>query len=156
MAKSMDPDHMRQLIWSTLFAKAYLSQYRVIMVLVHRKISFVARANTPTSLHIHSLIMAATAHLHHNHHNQRQFFFFFSQNLLILFLFFHQKHWYSLVVPTLKSLWSPGPSCWKLTMSLVNISLNLWSSNMAYMQIFLLTKCICKSYSHFSAKIPVN
>ena len=31
-----------------------------------------------------------------------------------------------------------GPSCSKLTMSLVNVSLNLWSSNMAYALIFLL------------------
>ena len=156
MAKSVDPDHMRQLIWVYTVCKGLsVPILRVIMVLVHRKISFVARANTPTSLHIHSLIMAATAHLHHILLG-KAVFFFFSQNLLILFLFFHQKHWYSLVVPTLKSLWSPGPSCWKLTMSLVNISFNLWSSNMAYMQIFLLKKCICKSYSHFSAKIPVN
>ena len=44
-------------------------------------------------------------------------------------------------------IYKPGPNCSKLTMSLVNVSLNLWSSNMAYMLI------ICKSYSHFfSAK----
>ena len=33
------------------------------------------------------------------------------------------------------------PSCSKLTMSLVNVSLKLWSLNMAYMLIFLLKKC---------------
>ena len=41
-------------------------------------------------------------------------------------------------------------------MSLVNISLKLWSLNMAYMLIFLLKNvsrfCICKSYSHFFSK----
>ena len=43
------------------------------------------------------------------------------------------------------SIWSgctlfatyPGPSCSKLTMSLVNVSLKLWSLNMAYTLIFL-------------------
>ena len=35
----------------------------------------------------------------------------------------------------------PGPSCSKLTMSLVNVSLKLLSLNMAYMLIFLLKKC---------------
>ena len=34
-----------------------------------------------------------------------------------------------------------GPSCSKLMMSLVNVSLNLSSSNMAYRLIFLLKKC---------------
>ena len=48
----------------------------------------------------------------------------------------------------------PGPSCSKLTMSLVNVSLKIWSLNMVYIVIFLLKKnvssfCICKSYSHF-------
>ena len=65
---------------------------------------------------------------------------------------------------------STGLSCSKLTVSLVNVSLNLWSLNMAYTQIFCWKKnkqtkkrwvakatCICKSYSHFfSAKIPVD
>ena len=41
-------------------------------------------------------------------------------------------------------------------MSLVNVSLKLWSLNMAYMLIFLLknvsSNCICKSYSHFFSK----
>ena len=32
---------------------------------------------------------------------------------------------------------SPGPNCSKLTMSSVNVSLKLWSLNMAYMLIFL-------------------
>ena len=44
---------------------------------------------------------------------------------------------------------SPGPSCSKLMMSLVNISLKLWSLNMVYMLIFLLKNvssfCICMS-----------
>ena len=51
----------------------------------------------------------------------------------------------------------PGPSCSKLTMSLVNVLLKLWSSNMAYMLIFFAEEnvssfCICKSYSHFFSK----
>ena len=37
-------------------------------------------------------------------------------------------------------------------MSLVNVSLKLWSLKMAYMLIFLLKKCICKSYSYFFSK----
>ena len=37
-------------------------------------------------------------------------------------------------------LWYPGPSCSKLTMLLFNVSLKLWSLNMAYMLIFLLKK----------------
>ena len=50
-----------------------------------------------------------------------------------------------------------GPTCSKLTMSLVNVSLKFFSSNMAYMLIFLLKKnvssfCICKSYPHFFSK----
>ena len=55
-----------------------------------------------------------------------------------------------------------GPSCSKLTMSLVNISVKCWSLNMAYTLICFAEKnvssfCKCKSYSHFfSAKIPVN
>ena len=36
-----------------------------------------------------------------------------------------------------------GPSCSKLTMSLVNVSLKLWSLNMADMLIFLLKKKKC-------------
>ena len=36
---------------------------------------------------------------------------------------------------------TPGPSCSKLTMSVVNISLKLWSLNMAYTLIFLLKNC---------------
>ena len=42
-------------------------------------------------------------------------------------------------------------------MSLVNLLLNLWSLNMAYMLIVLLKNvssfCICKSYSHLFSKI---
>ena len=34
-----------------------------------------------------------------------------------------------------------GPVVQKLTMSLVNVSLKLWSLNMSYMLIFMLTKC---------------
>ena len=52
------------------------------------------------------------------------------------------------------TLWS-WSSCSKLTMSLVNLSLKLWSLNMAYALIFLLKK-IVSSYSHFFSKIPVN
>ena len=37
--------------------------------------------------------------------------------------------------------WQIGPSCSKLMMLSVNISLKLWSLNMAYMLIFLLKKC---------------
>ena len=36
---------------------------------------------------------------------------------------------------------TPGPSCSKLRMSLVNVLSNLLSLNMAYMLIFLLKKC---------------
>ena len=53
-------------------------------------------------------------------------------------------------------------SCSKLTMSLVNVSLKLWSLNMAKALIFLLKK-ICEKLLHlqklltfFSAKIPVD
>ena len=35
---------------------------------------------------------------------------------------------------------NPGPSCLKLTMSLVNVSLKLWSLNTAYTLLFLLKK----------------
>ena len=56
----------------------------------------------------------------------------------------------------LSQIKNSGPSCSKLMMSLVNISLKLWSLNMAYTLIFLLKKCssfcICKSYSHFFSK----
>ena len=38
------------------------------------------------------------------------------------------------------SIWTPGPICSKLTMSLVKISLKLWSLTMAYTLIFLLKK----------------
>ena len=59
-----------------------------------------------------------------------------------------------------KPVWSPGPRCSKLTMAFVNVSLKVWSSNMAYTLIFLLTNvssfCICKSYSHFFIKNTVN
>ena len=34
-----------------------------------------------------------------------------------------------------------GPSCSKLIMSLVNVSLKLWSLNMAFILLFLLKKC---------------
>ena len=37
-------------------------------------------------------------------------------------------------------LYQPGPSCSKLTMSLVNVSLKIWSLSMAHMLIFLLKK----------------
>ena len=51
---------------------------------------------------------------------------------------------------------SSEPSCSNLTMSLVNVSLKLWSLNMVYTLIFLLKNvssfCICKSYSHFFSK----
>ena len=47
---------------------------------------------------------------------------------------------------------TPEPSCSKLTMSLVNISLKLWSLNMAYTLIFLLKKKKCNSYPHFFSK----
>ena len=51
----------------------------------------------------------------------------------------------------------PGPSCSKLTMWLVNISLELCSLNMAYTLINIFAEkmcsfCICKSYSHFFSK----
>ena len=51
----------------------------------------------------------------------------------------------------------PEPTCSKLMMLLVNVSLKLWSLNMPYMLIFLLKKnvssfCICKSYSHIFSK----
>ena len=45
------------------------------------------------------------------------------------------------VLKCLYCIWGkPGPSCSKLMMSLVNVSLKLWSLNMAYMLIFLLKK----------------
>ena len=50
----------------------------------------------------------------------------------------------------------PGPSCSKLMMSLVNVSLKLWSLNMANMLNFcgknVSSFCIFKSYSHFFSK----
>ena len=42
-----------------------------------------------------------------------------------------------------------GPSCSKLVMPLVNVSLKIWSLNIAYTLIFLLKKC---EYSHFFSK----
>ena len=55
-----------------------------------------------------------------------------------------------------KKIHLTGPSCSKLTMSLVNVSLKHWSLNMAYTLIFLLKNvssfCICKSCSHFQQK----
>ena len=45
-----------------------------------------------------------------------------------------------------------GPSCSKLTMSLVNDSLKFTSSHTQICWNFLLKICECKSYSHFSAK----
>ena len=54
----------------------------------------------------------------------------------------------------------PGPSCSKLTMSLVNVWLKLWSLYMAYMLIFLLQTvsafAFAKASHIFSAKIPIN
>ena len=52
-------------------------------------------------------------------------------------------------------LYLPGPSCSKLTMSLVNVSLKFRSLNMAYTLIFLLKKKMWvafASYSHFFRK----
>ena len=49
-----------------------------------------------------------------------------------------------------------GPSCWKLTMSLVNVSLKFTSSDTQICWNFLLKKCEklsqCKSYSNFFSK----
>ena len=49
-----------------------------------------------------------------------------------------------------------GPSCSKLTMSLVNVLLKHWSLIMAYMLFFcwknVSSFCKCKSYSHFFSK----
>ena len=54
----------------------------------------------------------------------------------------------------------PGPSCSKLTMSLVNVVKTLTIKYGIYANIFaeknVSSFCICKSYSHFSAKIQVN
>ena len=55
----------------------------------------------------------------------------------------------------------PGPSCSKIIMSLVNVSLKLWSLNTAHTLIFLLKKmwvafAFAKATHIFSAKIPVN
>ena len=48
---------------------------------------------------------------------------------------------------------SSGPSCSKLTMSLVNVSLKLWPLNMAYTLISCWKNVSkCKSYSHFFSK----
>ena len=56
-----------------------------------------------------------------------------------------------------------GPSCSKLTMSLVNASLKPRLSNIAYTLIFLLKIKMCVAFAFtkathifFSAKIPVN
>ena len=43
-----------------------------------------------------------------------------------------------------------GPSCSKLTMSLVNVLLNIWSLNMAYRLIVLLKKCAKATHIFFS------
>ena len=52
--------------------------------------------------------------------------------------------------------WQTGPSCSKLTMSLVNESLKFTSSDTQICWNFLLKKCEqllqCKSYSHFFSK----
>ena len=49
-----------------------------------------------------------------------------------------------------------GPSCSKITMWLINVSLKLCSLNTAYTHIFaeknVSSFCICKSYSHFFSK----
>ena len=45
-----------------------------------------------------------------------------------------------------------GPSCSKLTTSLVNDSLKFWSRDTQICWNFLLKKCECKSYSHFFSK----
>ena len=58
-------------------------------------------------------------------------------------------------IPNLGQSMQSGPSSSKLTMSLVNVLLELWSLNMAYTLIFLLKKmwvALCKSYSHFFSK----
>ena len=66
---------------------------------------------------------------------------------------------YSIVLVLQIFKW-PGPSCSKLIMLLVNVLFKLCSLNIAYMLIFCWNNvssfCICKSYSLFSAKIPVN
>ena len=50
-----------------------------------------------------------------------------------------------------------GPSSSKVTISLVNVSLKLWSLNVAYTLIFLLKKCEqLLHFTFFSPKIPVN
>ena len=53
--------------------------------------------------------------------------------------------------------WSTEPSCSKLTMSLVNVLLKLWSWKYGIYAIIFAEKnmssfCICKSYSHFFNK----
>ena len=55
-----------------------------------------------------------------------------------------EKYWGSHLLKFLPSMLSfniSGPSCSKQTMSLVNVSLKLWSLNMAYKLKFLLKKC---------------
>ena len=50
-----------------------------------------------------------------------------------------------------------GPSCSKLTMSLVNVSLKLWSLNtLIFCWKNVSSFCIWKATHIFSAKIPVN
>ena len=51
----------------------------------------------------------------------------------------------------------PGPSCLKLMMSLVNVSLKFWSLNLAHMLIFLLKNVSSFKAIHlFPAKMLVN
>ena len=78
-------------------------------------------------------------------------------------LLLHKRIWFLLKVLSFRSssLWDrtlqiPGPSCSKLTMSLVNVLFKLWSLNTAYTLIFcwknVNTFCIGKTYSHFFSK----
>ena len=54
-----------------------------------------------------------------------------------------------------RSHFTPGPSCSKLTMPLVNVSLKLWSFNMPYTPIFLLKMWVAFALA-FISKISVN
>ena len=57
-------------------------------------------------------------------------------------------------------VYKSGPSCSKLTMSLVNIVKTLIIKYGIYANIFaeknVSSFCICKSYSHFVSKNPLN
>ena len=78
------------------------------------------------------------------------------RTIYVSFCEFFVPYWRQITLFTLNTGTS-GPSCSKLTMSLVNVSLKFWSLNMAYTLIFLLKKmwvafAFAKATHIFSAK----